>query len=218
MNELYQRNKIFFNLYIVWALISATALIIWNKAELFFFINSNRSSLADLFYAPATHLGDGLFFIALILFLLFIKYRYAFMGIAAYALSSAVTQTLKRIVFNEPRPAKYFEGIKDVQTVNGTELHMMNSFPSGHATTVFAIACLCSLIVTNKKWQPLFVVLAIFAALSRLYLGQHFFADITLGGFIGTCSATVCVYWLSKPQKMWMEDCLLSKRSKTKYE
>jgi membrane-associated phospholipid phosphatase len=218
MNELYQRNKNFFNLYAVWGLISITALIIWNKAELFFFINGNRSAWADVFYAPATHLGDGLFFIALIVFLLFIKYRYALMGVAAYALSSAVTQSLKRIVFHEPRPAKFFEGIQEVQTVNGTELYMMNSFPSGHATTVFAIACLCSLIVTNKRWQPVFLVLAIFSALSRLYLGQHFFADITLGGFIGTCSATVCVYWLSKPQKNWMEDCLLSKLSNKKLE
>lgn len=175
MNELYQRNKNFFNLYAVWGLISITALIIWNKAELFFFINGNRSAWADVFYAPATHLGDGLFFIALIVFLLFIKYRYALMGVAAYALSSAVTQSLKRIVFHEPRPAKFFEGIQEVQTVNGTELYMMNSFPSGHATTVFAIACLCSLIVTNKRWQPVFLVLAIFSALSRLYLGQHFF-------------------------------------------
>lgn len=205
MNELYQRNKIFFNLYIVWGLISITALILWNKTELFLFINSNRSSIADLFYAPATHLGDGLFFIALILFLLFIKYRYALMGVAAYALSSAVTQSLKRIVFHEPRPAKYFEGIQEVQTVNGTELYMMNSFPSGHATTVFAIACLCSLIVSNKKWQPVFLVLAIFSALSRLYLGQHFFADITLGGFIGVLSSALCVYLLQDIKRPWLD-------------
>jgi membrane-associated PAP2 superfamily phosphatase len=71
---------------------------------------------------------------------------------------------------------------------------MMNSFPSGHATTVFAIACLCSLIVTNKKWQPVFLVLAIFSALSRLYLGQHFFADITSGRiYRNMLSNRVCV-------------------------
>jgi membrane-associated phospholipid phosphatase len=151
----------------VWGLISITALAIWNKAELFFFINGNRSAWADVFYAPATHLGDGLFFIALIVFLLFIKYRYALMGVAAYALSSAVTQSLKRIVFHEPRPAKFFEGIQEVQTVNGTELYMMNSFPSGHATTVFAIACLCSLIVTNKR------VATCFSGVGHLFCPQQ---------------------------------------------
>jgi membrane-associated phospholipid phosphatase len=205
MNELYQRNKIFYLAYLGWLLISVAALALFSKTELFNAINGNRSPLADAFYAPVTHLGDGFFFIAVILALLFIKVRYAIMGASAYALSSAITQTLKRVVFDEPRPAKFFEGIQPVYTVDGTELFLQNSFPSGHATTAFAIACLLSLIVANKKWQLLFFVLAVFAALSRVYLGQHFFADITLGGFIGVVSSTVCVYRIQHIQRHWLE-------------
>jgi len=205
MNELYQRAKVFYLAYLGWLLISVAALAVFSKTELFNLINGNRSAMADVFYAPVTHLGDGLFFIAVILVLLFVKVRYAIMGALAYATSSAITQTLKRVVFNEPRPAGFFEGIQPVYTVDGTELFLQNSFPSGHATTAFAIACLLSLLVTNKKWHLLFFVLAVFAALSRVYLGQHFVADITLGGLIGVLSSTICVYRMQHVKRAWLE-------------
>lgn len=209
MKELILRNKLFYLLYLLWLLFSVTVLSMFSKTELFNFINGNRSIWADAIYAPLTHLGDGLFFIVIIVIMLFIKFRYAVMGAAAYALSSAITQTLKRVVFNEPRPAKFFEGIQPVYTVDGTTLHLYNSFPSGHATTAFAIACLLSLLVSNKKWQVLFFILAVFASLSRLYLGLHFFADITLGGLIGVVSSSVCVYWLHQLSKPCLDKRLL---------
>lgn len=205
MKDMLSRNRLFYLLYLGWLFISIAALCLFNKTELFNAINGNRSTWADAFYAPATHLGDGLFFIAIIVVMLFVKFRYAVMGAAAYALSSGVTQTLKRLVFNEPRPAKFFEGIQPVYTVDGTTLHLFNSFPSGHATTAFAIACLMSLIVPNKKWQVVFFILAVFSSLSRLYLGQHFFADITLGGLIGVVSSTMCVYKLQQSTKPWLD-------------
>lgn len=58
------------------------------------------------------------------------------------------------------------------------------SFPSGHATISFAIATL-TLFVTIGVGTVLLVFAAI-VAVSRVFLGVHFFTDIIAGAFIGS--------------------------------
>jgi len=57
------------------------------------------------------------------------------------------------------------------------------SFPSGHATTAFALATLLSL--WYPRWAPAFVALAGLVALSRVALGAHFPSDVLAGAVLG---------------------------------
>ncbi|MBI1911787.1 MAG: phosphatase PAP2 family protein [Deltaproteobacteria bacterium] len=58
-----------------------------------------------------------------------------------------------------------------------------NSFPSGHTTVTFAVAY-----VLSKKFprlMPLFYLIALLVAASRVYLGSHYPTDTLIGAFLG---------------------------------
>lgn len=57
------------------------------------------------------------------------------------------------------------------------------SFPSGHATIVFAAAYI--LAGTNKKWWIIYYLLAFLIAFSRIYLGKHYPTDVLVGAILG---------------------------------
>jgi membrane-associated phospholipid phosphatase len=71
------------------------------------------------------------------------------------------------------------------------------SFPSGHATTVFAIAGLMAMGLEFRTRYGILVTLALIAALSRSVVGVHWPLDILAGAFGGWLSA-VCALYLGR--------------------
>jgi membrane-associated phospholipid phosphatase len=63
------------------------------------------------------------------------------------------------------------------------------SFPSGHATTAFALAALLAL--WYPRWAAGFLALAGLVALSRVVLGAHFPSDVLAGAALGTAVALI---------------------------
>jgi undecaprenyl-diphosphatase len=60
------------------------------------------------------------------------------------------------------------------------------SFTSNHAANHFAIAAFLSLVFRRVKWLPyVLIIWAGFVALSQVYVGLHFPADIAGGALIG---------------------------------
>ena len=57
------------------------------------------------------------------------------------------------------------------------------SFPSGHASTAFAVAVILS--VFNKKRRWFYYTIAVLISYSRIYLGCHYFSDVIAGAIIG---------------------------------
>jgi len=102
-------------------------------------------------------------------------------------LSGIVTNIIKFLV-GRLRPKMFFErGLYGFEPFHiGYEF---NSLPSGHATTVFAIATTCS-IFWPKYRIPLYLFAAI-VAISRLVLTSHYLGDVLAGAFIGTMTAIV---------------------------
>ena len=98
----------------------------------------------------------------------------------------------KQLLFKGmPRPTKYFENEEVLHLVEGVKMHEWNSFPSGHTITAFAIFMILVLVVKNNYLKFLFVMIAILAGYSRVYLSQHFLGDIFTGAIIGSLIA-VC--------------------------
>ncbi len=58
------------------------------------------------------------------------------------------------------------------------------SFPSGHATNIFAFATVISMLWPKGK-VPLYA-LAFWIAASRVFIGQHYFTDVVAGAILGT--------------------------------
>lgn len=62
------------------------------------------------------------------------------------------------------------------------------SFPSGHATVIFAFASVFSSESRKKKFYLAAFILAVLVALSRVFLNYHTYVDILVGALIGTFS------------------------------
>jgi membrane-associated phospholipid phosphatase len=69
------------------------------------------------------------------------------------------------------------------------------SFPSGHSTTIFALATLLCIFAKDWRLKIVCLLCAVLVGYSRLYLGQHFLGDVLMGSCIGIVTA-VLVNWL----------------------
>lgn len=108
---------------------------------------------------------------------------------AAVAVSGLTTDLIKPLV-GRLRPKLLFEA-----NLFGFEPFRIgyeyNSFPSGHATTVFALAA--SLALVYPRWRlPLFGFAAVIG-LSRIIVGAHYLSDVMAGAYVGIMTVFLLV-------------------------
>ena len=99
-------------------------------------------------------------------------------GAVAFTVAGLVEFGLKYLV-GRPRPAA-------AEAFFGPEF---DSFPSGHATSVFAVATVFGSFYPALRW-PLYAV-ASAIALGRVYLGRHYMSDVIAGVLIGLVVASL---------------------------
>lgn len=91
---------------------------------------------------------------------------------------ASLTATLFKEVFDRARPAIADPSIEALVATPGSA-----SFPSSHAAIAFATATAVGMLCPRLRW-PL-IGLAATVALSRVYLGVHFWLDIAVGAALG---------------------------------
>jgi len=171
---------------------------LFSKSQLFLAANSFHTSWMDSLFLLATGLGDGLFAAVLALAFLLAKKRVLVAKLAAtFLLSGLVAQLLKNLI-RAPRPRSFFPQGYYTHFIDGITHSGLNSFPSGHATTAFALAAMLAFNISCRKWCLLFFLLAITVAYSRVYLGQHFIEDVLAGTIVGVCSSLGIEYFYQK--------------------
>lgn len=163
-------------------------LLVTSKGQGFLYLTPYHSKPLDDFFIAYTNLGDGIFSILIVLFLLAARrFEFAWQILAAYVMSGLIAQLLKQIVFS-PRPKEFFVN-QHIYLIDGITHTGSSSFPSGHSASIFALATLLSFF-TKKKWLSLvYLFLAISVGYSRMYLSQHFPIDVLTGAFIGVGTA-----------------------------
>jgi membrane-associated phospholipid phosphatase len=178
--------------------LASITLIIFGRIEFSYRFNQFHHPLFDVFAKYITHLGDGFFVIGLCIIWIYQEKKTGWYIFMSYASSALITQLLKRTFFADmKRPISYIN--KDlIHLVEGVTIHSENTFPSGHATTIFALTTALALVL-DKKWQLLLLCIAVVVALTRVYLIQHFISDIMVGAVIGTtCAILFHHYYYAK--------------------
>lgn len=168
---------------------------IWPKLQTHMMMNAYHTPVVDVFFRYVTWLGEEFPVYVGAAFLIWNvnsvwNRRNGLFILLSQGLTCIITQILK-FAFAHPRPATYFEqmGADLPDTVAGVTLRRaMNSFPSGHTSAAFALFT-CLVLITPRKWTPLWMTIAWLAAYSRIYLSQHFLEDILLGSVIGVVSS-----------------------------
>lgn len=152
-------------------------------------INQNHLRLFDYVCYFTTHLGDGVFAVLLGIAVLYFRRHLGILLLLCYALSSGLTQALKRLVFADVhRPLWHLERLNEAMyyVPPGVEHIYNHSFPSGHTTAAFAIFGMLSFATEKLGLKVAYFLLAVLVAFSRIYLLQHFLIDTMFGALIGT--------------------------------
>ncbi|MEI6899291.1 MAG: phosphatase PAP2 family protein [Bacteroidota bacterium] len=189
------------------------ALIIWGDKPIqgFFYRNESLfiSKSSYYFFSP---LGTGLISIpALGVFYLcgsIYKNKKAketgLKGLEAYVLTVVFTNAIKQIAHRH-RPYQYTPPDPhqwDGPFSWGGEYGMFgyNSFPSGHSSSIFAVATVVGLEYWDTKWVPAVSFgLAGFTALYRLAVNDHWASDVLFGSALGFAIGSM-VYFNANPK------------------
>lgn len=213
LKTIFAENRLFFGLYLFFFIIGLIFLLTVGKAVAFVDLNPYHRTTLDTVFAWITFLGDGTF--SVIVFLLFLLQRHwsrAIQVIIAFLISGLLAQVLKKL-FSMPRPMQYFAAgqypyfIKDVTHIG------FASFPSGHSTSIFALATLLSIFTKDQRLKVVFLLGAVLVGYSRIYLGQHFLGDVLVGSLLGVATA-VGIHWLFTQNQVVLPS-LLQKKDNT---
>jgi membrane-associated phospholipid phosphatase len=197
-------NSVFLTPYLIILLALAPVFLLYSKPDIHLWINQFYSEIPDWFFRIITFLGDGWFVILMVAGMLFFSLRNSIFILSAYLSTGLITQLLKRIFFEDVvRPYKYFQGIASLHLVDGVKMLGSRSFPSGHATSAFALFLCLAMISRNYYMKSMCFFIACLVAFSRVYLSQHFLIDIYFGSIIG-CTGTIACYQLYfSSEKKW---------------
>lgn len=193
----FKENWLFLSGWLFITVLFGGFLLSYDKADSFIILNPCHNSVLDIIFRITTFLGDGIFIVALaVLFFILRRKRLSIFILSSYGFSGLIVQLLKHF-FPADRPKLYFENhlVHYEYFLNDITLHTINSFPSGHTTSAFALAAALSFTSKNKSASLVYLIIAMLVGYSRIYLGQHFPEDVIAGSAIGVFSAVVC-YWV----------------------
>lgn len=204
LKSFFRENRAFMLLSIVVFAAMGIALCAVDTKVLHLWLNTWHCSFADAFFRYYTSIADYLVW-GCVIALLFYKVGDSLFVLSAYLGSGLITQIVKHIV-RAPRPSVVFDLANHpdaLPLVEGVRLHVSNSFPSGHTTAFFAVFFAIALLITYRtKLHPVYkqlaqtlcFLLALLGGYSRIYLSQHFAADVFAGGLIAIVSVG-CIWF-----------------------
>ncbi len=203
IKEIYRRTKVFLIPYLIILLIGGIVTAVFTKFQIHSTLNQLNCTAADFFFKYITFLGSGWFLVIIMAIVAILKKEKAGGLLMSALIFNFLVQLLKHTI-KAYRPAKYFELYfpdYPLHLVEGVKMHYMNSFPSGHTATAFAIFFFLAFLA-RKDWIKLaYLLLAVIIAYSRIYLSQHFLIDVLAGSVIGVISSYLGAWWTLAYQK-----------------
>lgn len=191
INLIFQK-KIYFLFTALFLVFLGALIFLYPTGRSFFIINGIHFPLADFFFSYFTHAGDGLVVVVICL-IIFLFYRFS-AGLAAlmgHGMTGLLCFVFKQFVFEAKRPKLFFWNNKMVHYIDGVNVNIEHSFPSGHTATAFFIFTFIVLImrIENRMAEIVLFLCAALVAWSRVYLAQHFIGDVFAGAILGIICA-----------------------------
>ncbi len=219
MRTFFRQNAIFLALSLILLVVLGLALVYIPKGDLHMLLCDRHTPARDIFYRYYTQVAEWFPYVLCVALLLFGRIGDDVLASSAMILSALTTQLFKHII-NAPRPITWFaQQFPDLQLplTEGVRMNHWYSFPSGHTTSFFALAFVLCILLTRKPRNPrcprttsaiiqiLLFALAALGAYSRIYLSQHFAADVFAGVLVGTLITILCyaVFYRFEDQKWY---------------
>ncbi len=159
-------------------------------------LNAWRMEPLNAFFWFWTKMGETYPYLVALFLCLFWRFRYALLIGMAGILVLPYAYFLKDWI-GVMRPLNWLgeQGLRDkLVVVPYVELASGNtSFPSGHTIAAFTLYTLLALMVPKSRafWGLFFAIMAVLVGISRVFLAQHFVADVLGGVVFGLLLASV---------------------------
>lgn len=189
MKHIWENDWFFVPVAMFFGFCGVLAMLVPYSQEILFF-NEMRHEPFNSLFSFFTLCGEIWAFVLTGLAALFWRPRYALMIAILGMLCLPVGYMLKDFI-GVDRPVTYFEkkeALAQVVFVPDTHLNRgQTSFPSGHTMAAFALYSLLTLMAGRQfqRWGVFFAFMAILVGISRIFLVQHFLADVIGGALIG---------------------------------
>lgn len=211
----FRYNWLFIGGTLLMLLINLGLLATSNQGDALVAINRLRTPEWDVFFKVGTHFGEPVAYLGVLLIVSAFSYRHGIFTIVTGVFAGVFSGILKAL-FAQARPMRWFfdnyEGIWHSLNLFEEEWRSWDaysSFPSGHATSAFALYGFLAICARKRKISVSLLCfgLAFMVGFSRLYLLYHFLRDVTAGAAIGLAIAAL-VYYLQKaayPNVEWLD-------------
>ncbi|MEJ2061337.1 MAG: phosphatase PAP2 family protein [Gammaproteobacteria bacterium] len=191
-------------------LLVAAYVIVWfggYNVSLFYWLNGLSRYTGDSLWAGLTLFGD-----ALVVFTLVLPFarRAPRLVWAVFITAVIAALWLRGLKFgiDMPRPA----AILPPHSMHVIGQHLTrHSFPSGHATTIFALAAIVVFSVRHGGLRALCLLLATLVAFSRCVVGAHWPVDVLMGaagGWLSGVGGMALAQRWAGAFKAWLHDIL----------
>lgn len=211
----FRRNWLYLAGALLFVLANGWFVLTGNQGDTLVAINKLRSPEMDVFFKVGTQFAEPVAYLGVLLIVSAFSYRKGIFAVLAGTAAGVVSGLLKTL-FAQPRPMRWFfdnyEEIWHSLTLfeeNYRSWSPNTSFPSGHATSAFALYGFLAFNAKrgHKRVHLICLALAVMVAVSRMYLLYHFQRDITVGALLGLLVAII-VFLLKErffPNAAWMD-------------
>ena len=211
LKQILVNNKYFIMPFLIAILGGAFFMMSYSLTDGHYLLNQYHNSLFDTFFKYFTYLGDGVVIGLVIIIALFFRFRVSlYSAVVGVIILIVISLVCKQLLFQDwGRPARVFQDMGiSLHYIDGVRNHMSSTFPSGHSTTAFGIYALLAFFSRKNIIKFSFSIVAILAAVSRVYLSQHFVRDTVVGAIVGVVIALLVFYYFNK---MYKEGSVLDK-------
>lgn len=169
--------------------------ILVGRETFFLWLNNDLGKAADLFFNICSYLAEGWIWIPYFLLMVGWFKKDALFILLNFLISTLLTQIPKNFIWDKvSRPMASGIPVEKIHTVKGVEIHLWNSFPSGHTATAFTLFLLTVYLFPKKTVLAIGAVYAIACGYSRVYLGQHFPLDVAGGITVAIITILLSIY------------------------
>jgi membrane-associated phospholipid phosphatase len=165
------------------------------RETVFLWLNTDLGSIGNTVFLTMSYLAEGWMWIPYFIFVFGWLKKDAVFILLNFLLSTLLTQLPKNYIWDKvSRPMASGIDHNQIHTVKGVEMHLWNSFPSGHSATAFTLFLLTVYLFPKKRvlWVGLFYAIA--CGYSRVYLGQHFPLDVAGGITVAIITILLSIY------------------------
>jgi membrane-associated phospholipid phosphatase len=169
--------------------------ILAGRETVFLWLNNDLGRAADLFFNACSYLAEGWIWIPYFMVMFGWYKKEAVFILLNFLISTLLTQIPKNFIWDKvSRPMASGIPQDQIHTVKGVEMHLWNSFPSGHTATAFTLFLLTVYLFPKKGVLAIGALYAIACGYSRVYLGQHFPLDVAGGITVAIITILLSIY------------------------